>query len=64
MQTIDLEKFMQEMLSSEQTHEWLFPRMGQLNNGTAQRQTLNRNISLLIFDLRLFTLVNNKLRLW
>lgn len=55
---------MQEMLSSEQTHEWLFPRMGQLNNGTAQRQTLNRNISLLIFDLRLFTLVNNKLRLW
>ena len=64
MQTIDLEKFMKQMPSSEWTHEWLFPRLDQLNNGTARGQTFNRYICLLIFDLRLLTLVNNKLRLW
>lgn len=59
MQITYLEKFI-----SEQTREWLFPRREQLNNGTTQWQTFNRNICLLAFDLNLLTLVNNKLGFW
>lgn len=58
MQIIYLEK-----LISAQNHEWLFPRREQLNNGTTQWQTLNRNIYLFIFGLCLLTLVNN-LEFW
>lgn len=59
MQKTYLEKFI-----SEQMCEWLFPRREHLNNGITQWQTLNRNICLSTFDLRLLTLVNNKLGFW